>query len=113
MSENDPTTVLDNDNQSDTGSVEDVEPTGTLGGRKGRGGKGVIPKKEAKELIGEAGKAGGREATKANEKEPSLKINIELDLNVHVELDAHLEGWIKIAFYVHALPADHRHVIIA
>jgi hypothetical protein len=83
-----------NGSETDDNSVEDVDPSSVLGGRKNKGGPTeMIPKDQAEDL---ANKAGEKGAKAVDEKKNSLKIRIDLNLNVHVTLDAHIDGWVEI-----------------
>jgi hypothetical protein len=83
-----------NGSETNDNSIEDVDPTSGLGGRKNKGGPAdLIPKGQAEDI---AAKAGEKGAKAVDEKKNSLKIRIDLNLNVHVTLDAHIDGWVEI-----------------
>jgi len=88
--------ILNNGDETDTGSVEDVEPSNVLGGRKKNGPTGIIPKGQADSMVGDAADKAANKVAEEKSKEPSLKIRIKLNLNVKLNLDAHIDGDIEI-----------------
>jgi len=82
--------------ETDDNSIQDVDPSNVLGGRKNkRGATDVIPKGQAEDLVNRAGEKG---AKAVDEKNNSLEIRTGLDLNLNVRftLDAHIDGRVEI-----------------